>query len=550
MDVKPLKWALSVSVLALLAVPAWAQTAAQTDAATAAVKAPAQTAPAAQSAAPATDQATPTPLSNVTAPLPSAVTEPAGDDVAPAAKLPAPAGSVTPGDAAAAAPSDLPPATPDAQVNVKTLPEDKATAGTLSNNECEMALQEITTLREPEFSSGNAWDLVDGGDGMDVFTDVIPLDKNMTVVAGAFTKDKEDKTYHPLIVKYDERLKKVWEVHAVTADYKTVHRILKTKQGYTVLGDVQDKKRGNGIYIAFYDENGKPKGEAPIYEDGGNLDSKSLIMSSDAAGYIIAAQYIDAKDDSQQHGILYKVTKSGQRIWKRSYQPGMTTVFQNVQPTLDGQYLLTGQIITENNKSGGWMMRIDNKGAIGWQRTYPRGLAASIQGASQFKDGSILVSGKIRPLSGTDSGLAAWVMKTDSTGTPLWQRYFKSPHYDYGAADSIVYEDGRASVLITGAAIEKGYRSHARLMTFSPRGHIQSLEDFTEGQNANANRLVVGLAGERIITGYAQTSFGDHQEGDDAAPEYTYDGWIVAGVPLDLYSDPCVPPKQGSPILP
>jgi len=115
----------------------------------------------------------------------------------------------------------------------------------------------------------------------------------------------------------------------------------------------------------------------------------------------------------------------------------------------------------------------------------------------------------------------------------------------------IVYEDGRASVLINGAGLDSEHRSHDRLMTFSPQGQIQHLEDFTEGQNSAAHRLVAGMAGERIIVGYAQTSFGEHQEGNDAAsaPVYTYDAWLLAGVPLDLYEDPCAPKSKISPIL-
>jgi hypothetical protein len=161
------------------------------------------------------------------------------------------------------------------------------------------------------------------------------------------------------------------------------------------------------------------------------------------------------------------------------------------------------------------------------------------------------LSGKARPLDYQGNGLSAWVMKTDSAGNPLWQRYFKG-EYSYEAPDLIVYEDGRTSVLFNGAGVDSDHRSHARIATFSPQGQMQHLEDFTEGQNAAAHRLVAGLGGERIIVGYAQTSFSEKQESNkaDAAPSYTYDSWLLAGVPLDTFEDPCAPAPDISPILP
>lgn len=419
--------------------------------------------------------------------------------------------------------------------------------------ECNAPFSEITTLREPEFSTGNSWDIVYAEDGMDVFSDMVQIDATTVVAAGAFTKDKEDGVYHPLIVKFDERLKEVWAVREETAEQRTIHRILKTKDGFTVMGDLSDSKRGNGIYIASYTDDGKVKAKpAPVFEAGGDLDAKAIIPAQDGGGYIIAAQFIDSKDQEKQYGLLYKISSSGKILWRRSYKPGRSTVFNNVQATQDGNYIITGQIVMDDTKSGGWLLHVDQDGAIKWQRPYPRGAAASFQAAAQTKDGQYIVTGKARPFDADATGLSAIVLKTDSTGAPLWQRYFDGA-YNYEAPDLIVYEDGRASILLSAGAMDSNRRSHARVMTLSPQGRIQHLEDFTDGQNAAAYRLVPGIGGERVLVGHAQTSFGDKQEENDAsaAPVYTYDAWLLAAVPLDSFEDPCAPAAdRKSPILP
>ncbi len=419
--------------------------------------------------------------------------------------------------------------------------EEEALASCLTNE------TEIISIREPQFGAIYKWDMSEGDDGMEQYADVVPLEEGAFVVGGSYSKDKKDETVRPLLIQFDNRFKKVWEMKGDVTGAKTIMHVIKTKSGYTVAGDMRDKMRG-GFYIGFFDDSGKPKGEVPYYEDGGSVEVKS-IHPADGGSYIVAAQFTDAKDDQQQYGLIYNVSGSGKVLWKRSYRPGPTTVFQTLQPTLDGAYVVAGQIVTGENKSAGWAMRVEKNGAIGWQRTYPRGLAASLYGAGQFSDGSFILTGKIRPLAGAKTGLAAWVMKTDASGAPLWQRYFNSEFYDYAASDIIAYEDGRASVLINGAALDSDYRSHARLATFNQRGQVLSLEDYTAGQNAQASALVSGPGAERILAGHSQTSFGDDQAKDEPAPPYTYDGWVVATPALDVYSDPCIPEKPKSPIL-
>lgn len=454
----------------------------------------------------------------------------------------------TPTEPAPSADAVTPPPPLDTPASVPTLSKKPLP----TEAECGITPAEITTLREPQFgAAADMWDILYAEEGMDVFSDLVPIDATTIVAAGAYTKDMEDTVYHPLIVKFDERLKEVWSVREETKDQQTIHRILKTKDGFTVLGDITDPARGNGIYIGAYDDGGKVRAKpAPIFEKGGDLDAKAFVPAQDGSGYIIAAQFIATKDQETQNGFLYKVSKAGNVVWKRSFQTGRSNVFNNIQTALDGSYIVTGQMVVEGNRSSGWLLRVDENGAIKWQRSYPRGLAASLQAAAQTKEGDFILTGKARPVDYQGKGLAAWVMKTDSAGNPLWQRYFRGP-YSYEAPDVVVYEDGRASVLFNAAGMDSEHRSHARLMTFSPQGQIKHIEDFTDGQNSAATRLVSGMNGERIIVGYAQTSFGEDQKTNEAsaAPDYTFDAWILAAVPLETFDDPCAPAAKVSPIL-
>ncbi len=413
---------------------------------------------------------------------------------------------------------------------------------------------QITKLRAPIFKgSRNAWDVMYAGDGMDVFTDLIPLDEKTFVAAGYYTKNKDDKIRRPMIIKYDDLFKPVWESREEAKDSRTISHILKTKDGFMVLGDVTNDQKKNGIYTSHYTKDGKPKSKTtPIFEAGGTLSAKAFIKAQDGGGYIVLAQYVDDDDDEKQYGILYKISEAGNIVWRRSYQTGQSNILNKIQATLDGTYVAVGQIVSGKEKSAGWVLRLDQKGAIQWQQTYPRGMAASFQTVAQSKEGDFILAGKSRPFDSNNETLAALVMKTDSNGKSQWERYFRGD-YSYGAPDMIVYEDGRIVTLLTATSMgTKGHRSHARIMTFTAQGTVDALEDFVEGQNAMPLKLVSGESGERIIVGYAQTSFGEDQVGNAPkdAPSYTYDGWILAAPALRPYQDPCISPAAMSPLLP
>ena len=425
--------------------------------------------------------------------------------------------------------------------------------GGMPPENCFAPTAEITPLRAPQFDNARqSWSVLYAEDGMDVFSDIVPVDEVSVVAFGSYTNDKKDTIYKPLIVKYGENNKVLWAVREKSPFMKTIYRALKTKEGFTVVGDINDPAKGQGIFLASYDDSGSARGKAvPFFEPGGNLNARAIVPAQDGSGYIIAAQYIKDGDEESQHGYLFKISRSGKLIWKRSYKSGLATVFHNIQTAADGRYMVTGQIILDEGKSGAWFLRVDENGAIEWQRHYPRGEAATFQAAAQTKEGDFILTGKARPAEGEAGILAAWIMKTDSTGNPLWQRYLTGG-YSYEAPDLILYEDGRASVLINALAMGGEERSHARIATFSPQGNLQSLDEFTNGQNAFAGRLASSITGEQIVIGYAQTSFGENQESNEAgsAPAYTFDAWLAAAPAPDLYENPCAQERKPSPILP
>lgn len=402
---------------------------------------------------------------------------------------------------------------------------------------CDITAEEIVRLRPPSFENYSQWNETHGEDGMDQFSDLVVLFDGSVVAAGSYTKDEEDPVYKPYLVHMTPKGEVVWETREEETAFKTINRIIPYKDGYLVLGDLNRAGKGNGIYVAQYNDKGKRVDQWAIYEGKGNLDGKALTLSADGKAVLIAAQLNPQGEFKDQYGILYKYTLSGKRIWRHGYSPGSRSVFNNIQAADTNGYIVSGALQIEDGRMAGWLIRVDDNGAIMWQRNYARGDYSEFLSAASMPDDGLLLGGLSKP-SGSKR-TAAWVMKVDGAGSTVWQRYYAGA-YNYAARDLFAYEDGRADVLVDAIQHSLFDRAHVRLMTFSPRGYLMNVGEFSEGQGSHAFRLVKGPKGERVMAGWAQMKYAEVTSVEEI-PVSTYDAWLVAAPSLDPYEDPCKP---------
>ncbi len=414
--------------------------------------------------------------------------------------------------------------------------------------QCEVVPEEIITLRKPIYKTAMVWNASYGEDGLDQIVDSVLAhqkedDEKGIIVAGNYTADEEDKILKPFIARLDKRGQVVWEKREKASRMKTVKRLLKTGRGYAILGDVKESKKGSGFYIARYSKTGERLSQRRVYASGASLIAKGFVQTKDKRGFIIAAEQVDKKNKDKRIAVLYRINKDGTFIWKRKYSPGLNTVFNNIQALSDGRYMLSGAIAQEDGRMAAWLMSVDDAGAIGWQRQYPRGSGAKLSNVQLLKDQSMIVSGTVQPLTGTRK--SGWVMKLDSVGTPVWQRYYTGK-YRYEAKGLIVEEDGRSSVLLEAFPVGRGKkkgdvrpRGHARLLTLSPRGYLLNVESYTDGHHGHGTQLIEGHNNKRLVSGAIQGALPDGVSSDNLPPS-VFDGWIFAATSLEPYQDPCL----------
>ena len=418
-------------------------------------------------------------------------------------------------------------------------------SGRVQAQNCDTVYEQITKLRPPSLGQYTVWDTLYGEDGMEQFADFLPMDDGGVLAAGSYTKDEEDQVYKPLLVRLDGRGRVVWEVREESTTHKTIDKIVGLPKGYVVLGDIKDPKKGDGIYVARYTQDGQRKSQKTIFKTGADLDAVGIVRSADQKGVIVAVQLhprgkegdkAEEKTRDGRYGLVYRLTESGKIVWHRAYTPGMDTAFHGLKALGGGLYMLTGQIRLEDGRLAGWLVRVNENGAMDWQQTYPRGQESSLQAFGLYHDGHMIVGGHAKPLGRGHE--AAFIARLDAAGQAVWQRYYTGP-FHYAVSDILTYPDGRIVALTDGSAMDFQHTSHARLLTFSPRGYLMDMEDYSHSYGARGLRLLRNdETGDRVLTGYARTRIVDAETPADVPPN-AFDAWVTAAVPLDPYEDPC-----------
>ncbi|MEW6365304.1 MAG: CARDB domain-containing protein [Acidobacteriota bacterium] len=165
---------------------------------------------------------------------------------------------------------------------------------------------------------------------------------------------------------------------------------------------------------------------------------RRLIQTSDG-GFAVAGDVMGDK------GLLLRFSGSGSLLWQRMYG-GTSSGFYDVEETDDGGFILAGSTGDYDVGSGDtWVVKTDSSGEVVWAKAYGGTGAEEHGSAEQTSDGGYIVSAQSDSF-GSATGIL-WLLKLDSTGTPVWQR-----QYDGGD-----WMDGFARPTAEGGYIVSGW---------------------------------------------------------------------------------------------
>ncbi len=258
-----------------------------------------------------------------------------------------------------------------------------------------------------------------------------------------------------------------------------------------------------GAWVMKASSSGEPEWEREYAPEGYTDAAASSVQQTRDQGYILAGNALSAHYVTSFDAWLLKLDHKGNVQWSKTYGGSGGEGFMSVQQTRDGGYIAAGT--TESFGPGvqtsgetAWVVRVDGKGNVVWQKDFGADDAESVQ---QTSDGGFIVAGTAAV--GSQPNADAWVFKLDTNGNMVWQKTFE-----------ITTDNRGYSVRQTSNG---GYVLTAEAVTLSP---VQSL--------ISSNAIVISLDANGNTLWQRSYSRGGVTHPSSIA-ETADDGFIVAG---------------------
>lgn len=408
---------------------------------------------------------------------------------------------------------------------------------------CLRVEEQIVPLRVPNFDQSAAWKRISGVKGADLPRTVLPVVDGGQIVIGTSTPyDERTGLSAPQveILRTDKVGKVIVEKWVPVKDLHHVADAVLLKDRIVVMTQIGGStEAGGAIGLRFLNGAGEEKSSQIISDKVVTYVPKSLVALVGNEAIVIAAEARPRKHPADVYTVLVWVDKTGRVVSQKDYLPGVINKPEYIGRLGSSELVVTGRVSGEDGRDAGWILRLDAKGTIIYQRPYARGGDSLIRHAIPLENGDLLAIGDAIPAGAGDK--AAWVMRVNPEGAPVWQTYLTGK-YSYAGVDIINMNDGRVNALLAGRPTESGGRRYARIVTLSTDGVVIGDESFIEGSNAIPVRLI-NQKGRRILLGMVETGFSKKDAPDDLK-YVAYDSWLLELGALPNFNTTCA----GSPV--
>lgn len=245
----------------------------------------------------------------------------------------------------------------------------------------------------------------------------------------------------------------------------------------------------------------KRKHWAKTYGDSAPDTTFSIQQTKDS-GYI-AAGSTSSSGEGQNDVWVLKLDKKGNIVWQRTYGGRNIDQANSIQQTKDNGYIVVGNTLSFGAGSADfWVLKLDERGDVLWQKTYGGPDNEHNPSIQQTKDSSYIVAGNSTFLG---SSVDLWVLRLDKEGNILWQKIYGGPNNDFFRSIQQTKDNG---YIVAGDTHSSGADSGLWVLKLDKEGDIVWKKIYNRSGSDYASAINQTTDGGYIVSGSTQPSVG------------------------------------------
>ena len=295
---------------------------------------------------------------------------------------------------------------------------------------------------------------------------------------------------------------------------------------------------------------------------GGTLieQASAIEETSDSGFIVIGYAFSNDLDVPPNHGEgdiwVLKLDKNHQKEWSKCLGGSAGENASSIHQTKDGGYILCGTTSSNDGDVSGhhnsirpqdyWVVKLDNTGAIQWQKCYGGTHNDNAIAVRQTKDGGYVIVGNSLSKDGDitshhfdsllNNNSDIWALRTDSAGKILWQKSLGGTLDEY-AGQIILCKSGGFLIAGTSWSIDGEVSGHHTgpsnwgdewMVRLDDSGHVAWQKSLGGKYNEIAYD-VVEMNGGFVIAG-STNSFDGDVKGQHLLPDsvtHENDAWVT-----------------------
>ncbi len=310
-------------------------------------------------------------------------------------------------------------------------------------------------------SGGIMWQKSYGGSEFDNAKSVKEISDGGYVFAGITASNNRDVVgFHGLgdawVVKIDNSGNILWSKCLGGTDIEMASAIELTGDGgFIIAGYTQSS---DGDVTGYHGGEGKDFWVVRLNDTGGVQWQKTYggtkndiaydIISTTDGGYIVGG-YAQSTDGDvilnmgMADAWVLKLDDTGGIQWQKTYGGTNVEVATSLRQTLDGGYIIgcqtfsnDGDIISNHGEADVWLIKVDDTGAVVWNKTYGGSTDDNIGAIQITKDNGYIIGGSTASHDGDVTGMHDttdyWVVKLDEMGSIEWNKCLGGSLFDFG----------------------------------------------------------------------------------------------------------------------